>query len=73
MSDKKRGPPRPPPPNPTLTNSVFDQREKLHERGNKLTGLVALTELPDHSKDYAETPEELWFVLNVTFEGHLQP
>ena len=66
MSEKKR-PPRPPPPNSNSVNdqihknnSVFDQKEKLHERGNKLSNLVTLTELHDPSKDYSETPEELW-------------
>ena len=64
MSGKQRGPTRPPPPNVAgqtgLTGSVFDQREKLHERGNKLSNLVALTEPVDHSKNYSESPEELW-------------
>merc|ERR1712130_35409 len=63
MSGKQRGPTRPPPPNlsgqTALTGSVFDQREKLHERGNKLSNLVALTEPVDHSKNYSESPEEL--------------
>ena len=58
MSEKKRAPERPPPPN--INTVSFDQREKLHERGNKLSNLAQLTEPIDPSKNYSETPDELW-------------
>ena len=66
MSDKRKGPSRPPPPNglngqaQAASSSIFDQREKLHERGEKLGNLAQLTEPIDPSKNYSDSPEELW-------------
>ena len=65
MSDKRKGPQRPqaPPLNgqaAAASSSIFDQREKLHERGEKLGNLAALTEPIDPSKNYSDSPEELW-------------
>ena len=66
MSDKRKGPQRPQAP-PLMngqaaaaSSSIFDQREKLHERGEKLGNLAALTEPIDPSKNYSDSPEELW-------------
>ena len=63
MSTKKSnrdGPPRPPPPQLSeTTRSIFDNREQLNERGEKLSNLVRLTEAPDPTKDHPEPPEEL--------------
>lgn len=66
MSDKRKGPSRPPPSNglngqaQAASSSIFDQREKLHERGEKLGNLAQLTEPIDPSKNYSDSPEELW-------------
>jgi alpha-soluble NSF attachment protein len=63
MSTKKNGPPpqRPPPPQLSETSrSIFDNREQLNERGEKLSNLVRLTEAPDPTKDHPEPPEELF-------------
>ena len=61
MSTKRDPPPqRPPPPQLSeTTRSIFDNREQLNERGEKLSNLVRLTEAPDPTKDHPEPPEEL--------------
>jgi len=55
MSTKKK-PPRPEAP----PKNVFDNREQLHERGEKLGNLVRLTELPDPTEGHPEPPKELY-------------
>lgn len=56
MSTKKQPPARPEPPN----KNVFDNREQLHERGEKLSNLARLTEAPDPTADHPEPPKELY-------------
>ena len=55
MSTKKK-PPRPEAP----PKNVFDNREQLHERGEKLGNLARLTELPDPTEGHPEPPKELY-------------
>ena len=57
MSTKKNAPPPRPEAPP---RSVFDQREQLAERGEKLGNLVRLTELPDPTEGHPEPPKELY-------------
>ena len=68
MAAKKPGPARPPPPQLSETSrSIFDNREQLNERGEKLGNLVRLTEPPDPTKFHPEPPDELLYVLICIF------
>ena len=63
------GPARPPPPDlnklqessKISSKSVFDNRDQLNERGEKLGNLVRLTEPPDPTKHHPEPPDELLY------------
>ena len=63
MSTRKKSGPEVP------GRSVFDQREQLAERGEKLGNLAKLTELPDPTEGHPEPPKELYrqLVLFICF------